>query len=104
METEGNWVMGTMCECTGNLIVWGGGGGVGWCLVRMNFCPSDKLIVKLCYLTVTDANKSNEYIVVSRLIVHVFQIDSHLQCICLISQITMFVLLSFCHILIRVFI
>lgn len=38
METEGNWVMGTMCECTGNLIVWGGGGGgVGWCLVRMNF-------------------------------------------------------------------
>lgn len=62
--------------------------------------------MKLCYLTVTDANKSNEYIVVSRLIVHVFQIDSHLQCICLISQITtgMFVLLSFCHILIRVFI
>lgn len=44
------------------------------------------------FLTVTDAN---EYIVVSRLIVHVFQIDSHLQCIFLISQIV--VILSYSY-------
>lgn len=44
------------------------------------------------FLTVTDAN---EYIVVSRLIVHVLQIDSHLQCIFLISQIV--VILSYSY-------